>query len=157
MHLSLKKSMAITLSVVFFSAIAGWLLLTHAFFDSLRTVFEPNLPQIREITKINFSDDIIIIGCEFESALDCSLLASIEISADELATLFPEDKYMPSKTIRYVKNTFCENNDWFKPDSVSSYKSFFYSDNDSNTGLQVLYEDTGTETRKLYLLWSSSY
>ena len=125
-------------------------------YSSLESTSNPELSKISEITRLKFSERVKVIGSEYVSALDNTLYIAMEIPEDEIEELFPEEKFHPSTTIRYLQNENTRERKWFTPDSIKKFKSFHYSDNANNAGMYVIYEDPGAAIRKVYILWFSS-
>lgn len=157
--MKLKKKMLKTiLLVLLFLVLLATIsisVLMYAMFSSLEQVSVLNKEEIKNVTGFDLSNNVKIIGAEYTESLDNSLYLSIDISAEELKKLFPENKYNPSKTIRYLKNDNTRERKWFSPDSISDFKSFNYTDSANNSGIYVLYEDSDAAIRKVYILWFS--
>ncbi len=127
----------------------------YLMFSSLVDVSNPNLPEISRITKLEFPENTRIVGSQRLSALNDSLYILLEMPREAVEELFPENKFHPSTTIRYLKNDNTRKRKWFNPDSISDFKSFNYTDSANNSGMYVLYDNSDAAIKKVYILWFS--
>ena len=127
----------------------------YLMFLSLENTSKLDMSEISKITKLDFPENVKIIGSEYVSSLDDSLYLALEMTGDEIESLFPEEKYHPSTSIRYLENGNTRDREWFNPNSINSFKSFNYTDNTNNSGMYVLYKYSDATTKKVYILWFS--
>jgi hypothetical protein len=127
------------------------MLVVYSLFMSLTTIFVPSSDDISKITAIKLPESAKIIGAQCILSLDGSMYLALEVPSDQIINLFPEEKYSPSTTERYLRNATGEGRQWFIPDSIRTFKSFHYSDEINRTVLYVLYDTSKSSMTKVYI------
>jgi len=150
-----RKLLFKILTLVLVFILGSLFTILYLMFSSLESTSRPDLSEVSKITKLNLSENVKIIGSEYLSSLDDSLYIALEIPRDEIEYLFPEEKFHPSTSIRYLENDNTRERKWFSPDSISDFKSFNYTDSTNNFGMYVLYEDSDATIKKVYIFWFS--
>ena len=152
-----RKTKVILVVVGFFVAVSAITVISvmYLMFRSLETVTVPSKEQIQQLTRLDFSENVTIIGASYISSLDDYMYVALKVPADEIECLFPDEKFNPSTTRRYlyIENHLDREQEWFRPDSIENFKSFHYSDSASKTGIYVLYDNSEVSPRKVYILW----
>ena len=93
----------LTLALVL--SMGALLTVLYLMYSSLESVSSPGLSEISKITKLDFSKNVKLIGSEYLSSLDDSLYVAVEMTTDEIECLFPEERFYPSTSIRYLGNS----------------------------------------------------